>query len=172
MRKGIVTMILIFSIIQVVGLVSIKLVFEMYLQEIITDKPVRIVLLICSHVSYTVLTFILLGFYLNIKYKNLVTYWRFVLVGSIVSVITSFIFYFIASLIKAMETENFSFFDNAFSLFNISIPIVTAIALFLECLIVAIFHKKFKTKKRLFINGELLNKDSLDSNIVNDEQSF
>ena len=95
-----------------------------------------------SFVVSNMISLIFLGFYLNKKYQRTLTYWRFIRIGIPVSTIFVSIFLFLdSSILGAIEF--------------LICPIIT-------CLIIALFHKRYKFTHKVTNN-------TLDSNIVNRE---
>ena len=182
MRKGIVATITKFTFILLLG-GCIFLIIEDYLVKSYTiadfishlDEPPTffeeyhdaIFIIIATLIFGT--CFIGLGFHLNKKQQNNVKYWKFLVVGILVSFISCTLFYFGAVYKELFNQYGFFVswdnFERDISKHFYVVPLYSAF-LIIVCSIVAIFHKKYKTKKKFFNNDS---NDSLDSNIVNNE---
>jgi len=159
MKKGIVATILIYTMVLLTTLILMFYSVE-YLKQYFSQTTVGYINISFSF-FLTVLSFVLLGFRLNRKYN--LTYSRFVIVGSLISILVSTIFTllfpFIAlsrySLFKPM---NWNIYLNDVIPNLHTIPKV-AIIYTIVCSIVAIFHKKYKRRPKT-------NTESLDSNLI------
>lgn len=165
MRKGIIKTILIFTLVQLIGFILSFFILILLLNFLFKSSEQNIrslivgLILILSSLS----GLILLGFHLNKKYKNSASYGGYFFVGSCVSIISNGILvlalFIISNILITKHPLNSvdSFYAFlGFCLFNI-----------FECLLIGIFYKKFKIKRKFF---NIDNNDSLDSDIVNNEK--
>jgi hypothetical protein len=158
MRKGIINIILIYSSLQVVGLViiavlSTEISFKYQLATLFTS---------CAILLST--GFVLLGNHLN-KGGN-IKRWKFIVIGTIISFLSSSTFYigmtFYHKYYRALKWNNYYSLEDFLRVLYrdlFVIPIVMGVMI-VDCLVVSIFIKKLKRNS--------VTNDSLDSNFLDE----
>jgi len=162
MKKGIVAIILIHSLIQIIGL------FLFHLNEMFNAIE-SIIGYYHHYLSLSLIFvlmligFILLGFNLNKMYKTQLTYRKFLFIGTAVAIISNYVFYVSINLYYDL-TEPYTAFSWIDLLSGIyerkNVPFHFSIYGIISCSIAAIFRKRYKLKPRT-------NNESLDSDILN-----
>lgn len=156
MRKGIVATIVIYSLVQLGSFLLTDFIQKLQFLNFNINEEVWDLSPLLLY-PYQVIGFILLGFHLNNKYKNTVTYLLFLFTGIIVSVLSSTTYYSIDTFLNV----NYKSYLTPFTYTDTMTRIIgTTIFMIITCSIIAIFHKKLKRTP---------NNDSLDSDIVNNE---
>ncbi len=145
MKKGLGATIILFSLVEMLAILLYDLTFYL---------PFIIPFMIIYYIIFSSIGFIALGFHLNKKYKNTVTYWKFVLIGSVISILSNILFYLGISIYLFL-----SYPEDTVSDYNI-IAIHSTYSI-IECLIIGLFLKKL-THKKIFNNNDSLDSDILD----------
>lgn len=160
MRKGIIKIVLIYSLVMSVALI-ISSIIELILSSYFGVNGSFMIIMFVP----TLLGFILLGFRVNKKYESTFDYWKFLIIGIVSSIISSLIhnLYFMVFRIyfpSGMKSWEF-WINNYIDIYYInSIPVIGL--MIFQCIIIGFFYKRLK--KQHFRSTE-----SLDSNIVNEE---
>lgn len=175
MRKGIAATLAIFILGQLVAFAIIFSVIRLlnrFYYPMFTDDPGSFYgkyygfIIVGIATLVFILTFIALGFYLNSKYREDVKYWKFLVTGILSAVVSSAIFY-------ASVTWYHTYSDYYSTPWNIflrslyrDLYIIPVCAGFIAviCAVTAIFHKRYKPKKKLHTADD----ESLDSDITGD----
>jgi len=161
MRKGIIKIILIYSLVM-----SFALIISSIIEEILFDydSSMQFRFLIAFFVP-TLLGFILLGVGVNKKYESGINYWKFVIIGSVISIVSSFFYtfyllffgvYLILSNEEPWELWLNYYLEICYKVF----PPIMGVMIF-QSVIVGLFYRKLKKQQFSF-------SDSLDSDILND----
>lgn len=160
MRKGIVATILLFSLLQtlVYAIFFGAVRFSDFKGIADFDKTEHVILLCTTYCLLSSSIIVFLGFHLNKKYKLLLTYKKFIAIGIPISILASLINYLIHPLLRL--TVNFD--ENVLSLYQESLYLILvfSIIFYIETLLIAIFHKRYK---------RTTNKESLDSDLIDNE---
>ena len=164
MKKGIVATITIYSLVQILSFLLIASIGK--LVRIIFYNPnlellATILMVLCF--IFISIGFVLLGYHLNKKYREQVTYAKYALVGLIISFISSLSFFLFWEYFQGKRLYgDFSwsyYIEQIIDDLNLFLFIIGLMTL--VCLIVAIFHKKYKRTPKT--NTESLNPDLLNN---------
>jgi len=146
MRKGIVATIVIYSLVQVLGTLIWGTFFKifpiLFTFNLSQNYPI---LKLLSAILFSAIGFVLLGFHLNNKYAESLKYSKFVTIGFLVSIIPSILtIVAIGFILESQGKTQISFFH------NIVLTLLLTFSHTIVCSIVAIFHKRYKSKKKIF----------------------
>ena len=159
MRKGILSLIAIYTLIQIAMYLLLFIILVVIIAAL-PDAPednIQIVIGIFYLIS-NFIGFILMGFGLKKKYSNSVKYWKFIIVGALISILTTLILVgTIVTITNLTDTDTFDL-EESFYMF-----IGMFFMMYIPCLLVGLFHSKLKGKKQ-FNNSE-----ALDASLLNDE---
>jgi hypothetical protein len=137
MSKRIVATILTYSLVQMVGIILAVLINELSLfvvpkYSILSSFIGFFALIITAGIG-----FVLLGYHLNNKYSEAVTYWKYLLVGAVISFIAVNIIWIGAAFFYNTVEESFSTYYYTFFLIGFNIVI---------CSIIATYRKRLVSK--------------------------
>lgn len=169
MQKGIVETILIYTLVLILCF-SMTHIIELSMHSLLLFFfPERHLLVV--FVFFTSIGFVLLGFHLRSKYNKELNYWRFFILGVIISISANIIFYLGYMIyFELISYRSFSW-ENIFkNMFPIDSEVIDfTIISIIVCSVVALFHDYYKTKSGIFSTKKSDPESPLDTDLLNDE---
>lgn len=146
MRKGIVATIVIYSLVQMIGMFLVVIYLSIFPEPFF---KLNLIVLFAKYFIVSVFGFILYGIHINNKYAESANYVRFILVGIIISFLSSLTSHILLSIVDFVYSPMQESFIIKLkkTLYTFPFSIVVMIC---SCLFVSLFHKKLKSKWNIF----------------------
>jgi hypothetical protein len=140
MKKQIITTLLIYSLVQIIAFLLTDFIQKFEILHFNIGGTIWDLSTLLLY-PFQVIGFILLGFHLNKEYGEILNYWKFLIVGVVISLIASTLYFGCKYILNEMTRKYLM--GNGLDEFYI-LSSYALVIMIIECVIVALFYKKLK----------------------------